>query len=162
MKIRVLLGLLFCITLAHANNNVHFDFVDKSLNKFLERVVALDDQKDFKTYYQEFISSLKSLSPIKRKTELQKLRENARCSLEVKHPEWAKSLQPLAFYERNNDENFDGIRTFLTRYALYDEFCKNKASAHASMWFRFRSYSKHVTTKVTGWFNGLLPQKKVS
>lgn len=153
----------FFFLLFFATSVVAFDFVDKTLDDFIARVVALEDQQSFKPYYQDFIVSLKKLSPAKRKVDLQVLREHARCSLEVKHPEWAQSLKPVAFYERE-ENNYDirEVRTFLTRYAVYEQFCENKALEHATLWHRVKSYSKHVSSKVTGWVNGLLPQKKTT
>jgi hypothetical protein len=143
-----------------------FDFVDSSLDDFIQRVVPAEDREAFKIYYQEFVNKLKKLTPNKKKAELQRLRELARCSLEIKHLEWAQQLKPYAFYERDEkvfqEKELKSIRMFLTRYAAYEDYCKNKAMEQGSMWHKFKSYGKHITSKFTHWFGFNKQQKVVS
>lgn len=158
--ILMLNGLFFSI-LIHS-----FDFVDSSLDAFIQRLVPTEDHHAFKLYYEEFINSLKKLTPTKKKTELQRIRELARCGLEIKHPDWAQQLKPYAFYERDEkaspEKESKSIRMFLTRYAAYEDYCKDKALERAGMWHRFRSYSKHVTTKFANWFGFNQSHQKIT
>jgi hypothetical protein len=164
MKLSILtiaMGSMFMYSTLHS-----FDFVDSSMDGFIQRVVPLDEAQPFKSYYQEFIVTIKKLASTKKKAELQRLRELARSSLEIKHPDWAQQLKPYAFYERDEtvgqEKKLKSIRLFLTRYAAYEEFLKYKALEKAGMWSRFKSYSKHVSQKCTGWVSSLIPSKKMT
>lgn len=161
-----LLRFIFFINLCIPLYIQSFDFIDATIEDFSQRMVPSEDRLAFNSFYQEFIAGLKKISPAKKNAELQHLRELARCSLEVKHPEWSMQLKPYAFYERDEgvgqESQLRSIRIFLTRYALYEEFLKNKALEHAGMWHKFKSYTKHVGSKMVNWFDSLRPSKKTA
>lgn len=138
------------------------DFIDKTVDGFIKRVVTTDDAPEFKQFYlgvankkNGYIHKLEKLSQMHKKTELQKIRELALNSLEIKHPEWAQQLKPYAFYERDENgteaEQLKDIRLFLTRYAAYEEFLKERALAHSTMWNKFKAYSKQATQGCMNW-----------
>lgn len=160
-------GIVLFFALLVSSSIKALDFVDASLDGFMKRIVAQDDHKEFKLYYKDFIIKMDALgksAPTKKDSELKKIRTLAFCSLENMHPDWALQLKPYALYEKGTQgidtKTLHSARVFLTRYGTYDEFLKNKAQAHAGMWYRFKSYSKHVSNKVTGWFTSLNPFKK--
>ncbi len=138
------------------------DFIDKTVDGFIKRIVAPDDAPEFKQFYlgvsekkNGYIHKLEKLSQTNKKNELQKIRETALHSLEIKHPEWAQQLKPYAFYERDEKvaqaDQLKDIRLFLTRYAAYEEFLKERALAHSNMWNKFKTYTRHVTQRCVHW-----------
>lgn len=133
------------------------DFIDLTMQDFAERCVPEDARAAFKDFYQQEMDRIKTLKAEKRDLELKKLRQRAICALEVRNPEWARSLQPYEFFERSDSAlkqvNAKQIRVFLTRYGFYDRFMKEKAQDRGSLWTRVKSYSQHMKQKVTGIFN---------
>ncbi len=160
---RIVASLFICFL---SSSLIAFEFIDSSLEQFADRVVAVDDRVSFKNFYQDFIAKLQDLTVTQRKNELQRLRELARCSLEIKHADWAVQLKPYAFYERDEDvaqgSQLKSIRLFLTRYAAYEEFLKNRVTQQASIWGRVKTYTAHVSSKVSTWVSSVYTKNKTT
>ncbi len=158
--LRVTLCTIIFLTLS-LQNCFSFDFIDSTFDGFSKRIVTAEYQTEFKNYYTNFMKKIDLIgknSLVKKNTELCRLRNLAFYSLENKHPEWALQLKPYALYEKDEadaaNKQSRSIRIFLTRYAVYEEFLKNIAQERAGVWYRLKSYTKHVGSKVVTFFNG--------
>lgn len=154
-------GVLGGIILASMQCVHTLDFISKDFEKFITTVVAKEYQKDYTEYYTRFKKTLHNLgktSVVKKNATVRRLRELACCNLENKHPDWAQQLKPFEPFEKDekksNEDQLKSIRIFLKRYAVYEEFLKNRAQERASTWYRFKSYSKRVSSKVATFLTG--------
>lgn len=139
------------------HNVFTFDFIDKNLNDFVERVVDFEFRKEFFDYYATFIKNTDQLgknNPSKKKHELSRIRNLALRNLENNDPEWALQIKPYLHATAENNEQKALIDTFLVRYGAYQEFLKKVAKQRASMWYRVKSYSRHLSSKMVNFFIG--------
>lgn len=145
--------LVMCVTLQGKKIETDFNFIDTRFDDFVTRLVPQEDHQSFSFFYQNFLENQKENKF--RKNYLSQLRTNAHCSLSVKHPLWAKSLEPYIghVFKRKRTDDMSEIRTFLVRYGVYEEFLKQKALRHASVWTKMKSIGRNMKMKVAGWFS---------
>lgn len=144
---------ILCMVLAlNMSSSYSFDFIDINFDAFKMRIVVSEYREKFTHYHTKSLKNIDLLgksSAAKKNAELARLRQRALYSLENKHPDWALQLKPYKVHEKD-----EKVQIFLRDYAVYEEFVATIARERAGMWYRFKSYSKHVSSKVATFFTG--------
>jgi hypothetical protein len=141
--------------------------LDTSLDQFIERIVPITDQTQFRLFYNELIyeqqkqkQSNKSSLQTQQREYIQQLQELGKNSLEVRDPELAAQLKTYLTSSRklaHAEQRKHG--TFLFRYGAYEAFLKNKVNRETSMLVKARSYVRDFSNKVVHWFGGFRKSK---
>jgi hypothetical protein len=123
-------------------------------------IVAQEDQEAFKHFYRNFMGSLKTMKAAQKAKALEEVREFACNNLAVKHPLWAQELKPFNYFERSNKKMLNSeqcvqVRSFLTRYGVYETYLKDKAQQHASLWNKVKSYTKNIKNQLAHLTNSI-------
>jgi hypothetical protein len=132
-----------------------FDFIDPSLKNFVQRIGASEFYNDFYDYHSAFLKRIDKLgkhNSTKKEQELTKVRNIALWSLENNHPNWALQIKMNQDSIAKDNDLKKLIDEFLIRYGVYQEFLKNSARRHASTWYRVKSYSHHISSKIASFF----------
>lgn len=137
-----------------AAQNNSLEFVQP--HYFMKHVVAAEYKTTFEQFYKNFTQNLKTIKPEQKARVLQEVRELACNNLAVKHPVWSNALKPYNYFERSNTKMLNAqectqVRSFLTRYGVYEQFLKEQAQQHASFWHKVKSYSKNVGQQIVQW-----------
>jgi hypothetical protein len=116
---------------------------------FMKNIVAAEDRTAFEAFYQNFISQVKLMTNEQKAKVLQEIRDSACNNLAIKYPQWSQELKPYNYFERSDKKMLNAqqcvqVRSFLTRYGLYEKFLKEKAQQQASFWCKIKSYTKDV------------------
>ncbi len=157
-KILFLLGVINVICVSAYARTV----LDGKFDDFIKEVVAAEDQKQFRSFYNDLvqkqkkeIQSTKGKSRKKRRDYASNLRKLGSSSLEVRKPELAMQLKPYPSKKGANPEQEKKVNDFLFRYGAYEEFLKDRAAKQNSMFAKTRTYIRDAGNKMVSWFNGL-------
>jgi len=127
---------------------------------FMKHIVASEDHGAFKTFYEKFAKEIKLMNGEQKAIALKKVRDGARNNLDIKHAQWAQSLEPYNYFERSDKKMLKApqrkqVLSFLTRYGIYENFLTQKAQKRGSLWCKIKSYTKDVGLQVVQWTGSL-------
>lgn len=117
-----------------------------SFSTFVDTVVKEEDRSEFCAYYDHFLATLKQQSSAAQKKSLEALYKTAHTTLKLKHP----NIKDLAASWQELSKS--PAKPCLVRYGAYEQFLKERASRHASVWRRVYGYAKQVPNRVAAWF----------
>lgn len=131
-----------------------------SPNYFMASIVLQEDQEAFKYFYKNYTERMKTMNREQKTKALRELREFACNNLAIKHPLWARELKPFNYFERSNKKLLNAqectqVRSFLTRYGVYEKFLQDKAQQQATVWHKIKSYTKNIGNQVAHLTNAI-------
>ena len=137
--------------------------LDGKFDDFIKEVVAAEDQKQFRLFYNDLIAQQKDQKQSGRRKIRRKQQDHALrlrklgCSgLEVRKPELAVQLKP--YLDRNkkgtSPEQEKKVNDFLFRYGAYEEFRTVRVTKQNNIFFKTRTYIRDTGNKVVSWFSG--------
>ena len=133
-------------------------FFHDNLEQFLSRMTQSDtEKKEFRGYYSTFLKKYNKSSHRRIKGKLKKIRRQALCSIEVKHPELYTQLEPLLEFI-DDASRCSHIRLYLTRYAKFEEYQKTKLMKQNGFWAKTKSYARRVRSKISFWKKRIKPK----
>lgn len=129
-------------------------FVPTSFDDFCLRMVAEVDRAPFTEFYQTELTRIKQLGQPKRRNQLDVLRETGLCSLEVRHPAWAKEVKPYVQKGIDKKQKTEKqLNNFLLYYGMHETYWIQSGAQRANMWLKFRSRCSDIGNRLTTWFN---------
>lgn len=111
----------------------------QTLEEFVERVVPVDDQAEFNTFYRDINAKHQKKRIDVRQSIRADLQQHALHALEVKKPEWAATIL--------RDTESKSAQVFLTRYGILQEYYQDQAQQTGNMWSKVVAFGKNVKTK---------------
>jgi hypothetical protein len=136
------------------NFSSSFAFLPLSFDDFCLHMVTEIDRAPFTRFYQTESERIKQLSELKREAALAEFRETGLCSLEVRHPAWAKQIKDHLQKGIDKKQNIDKqLNSFLLYYGMHEIYWMQSGAQRASMWVKFRSRCSDIGNRVTTWFN---------
>ena len=133
--------------------------LDYSLDQFLEKMVAKEDQEQFRGYYSQFLEKQSRKRRNGKQSGLRRLRADALKMIRKEHPEWYKELEPLILDLEEQSIEAREARLFLTRFALLQEFQDSK-EYHPGWWDATKTTIKQFGHKVARLKDSALGRKR--
>jgi hypothetical protein len=128
---------------------------------FLMEVVAIEDQKQFRSFYMDLVSEKEQIARGKKHHKEDKtanLRRLGWNALQVRNPELASQLRP----ELKNPQKAKQIQDFLFRFGTYEMFLKERATKENNLLAKTRAYFRDTKNKVVSWVESKIKRNKAA